>query len=238
MTADKQDSGRLQYLEIDFAPSFPRFAKRVRLDLLPELEDEAEAFFSLVKSRLVPKAVYRPAFIDQRTAGAEKERNGSMHICIEQTAFYGKVLSVLDGIHRVFPYIATCGTEMENAEEMTKFDSMLAPHWLDELKMQALGSIRRTLFDTIRKQYGLDALSSVNPGSGNTDIWPVEELQKLFPLLENGALTGVQLTESSLMQPNKSIAGFAFSPEIPFESCACCERRNCPDRRVPYQYSL
>jgi len=67
----------------------------------------------------------------------------------------------------------------------------------------------------------------VNPGSGNIDLWPIEQMHGLFRLLgERGAEPiGVRLTESSLMVPNKSIAGMLFaSAKSDYESCAYCDR--------------
>ncbi|MFA7225496.1 MAG: vitamin B12 dependent-methionine synthase activation domain-containing protein, partial [Sphaerochaetaceae bacterium] len=75
--------------------------------------------------------------------------------------------------------------------------------------------------------------------SGNVDIWPIEAMQGLFRLLGGGGEVGVTLTASSLMIPNKSIAGLMFaSQESDWESCAYCERKNCPSRRAPFKEKL
>ena len=80
---------------------------------------------------------------------------------------------------------------------------------------------------------------SLNPGSGNVDIWPIEQMIPLFSLLDQGNPVGVSLSESALMIPNKSIAGVIFfSPGTDYESCAYCERERCPDRRVAFVESL
>ena len=70
-------------------------------------------------------------------------------------------------------------------------------------------------------------------------VWPIEQMQGLFRLLGGADQIGVTITESSLMIPNKSISGILFaSATSDYESCAYCERENCPNRRVPFREVL
>ena len=61
-------------------------------------------------------------------------------ITVEGHQFKGKALVALKNVHRIFPYIATCGNGMEDFD-LSPFD-MLAPYWLDAIKLQALGCAR------------------------------------------------------------------------------------------------
>jgi hypothetical protein len=78
----------------------------------------------------------------------------------------------------------------------------------------------------------------MNPGSGDADVWPIQQQRELFSLLGDvqGEL-GVSLTESCLMVPNKTVSGLIFPTEIDFESCQVCKRKDCPNRRAPYAES-
>lgn len=202
-------------IEIDFKPSFDRFAKRIRLEMLPDLEKEGKEFFSLVKNTLQPKCVYKTSYIE-----SFDQEETPVSIKLEGLIFQGKVLEALEGTNRVFPYILTCGNEMEEVD-ISQFDYMMAPYWLEELKMQALGRIRKTFFDHIRENFRLSNVTSVKPGSGNADGLPVHELEKLLSILNSGCDIGVTLTDSYLMMPNKTIAGIGFSPKLDYENCTC-----------------
>ena len=77
----------------------------------------------------------------------------------------------------------------------------------------------------------------MNPGS--LADWPLEQQAELFEVLGDvrGAV-GVELTESCLMIPIKSVSGIRFSTEVQFENCQLCPRDVCPGRRAPYDPEL
>lgn len=219
-------------LRPEFKPSFERYAQSIRIEALEDVRDQVEQLFALASERLQPAAMLRVAYID----GFSTKGDLSV-VDIEGLVFQGKALSILDGIHRVIPYVASCGTGMESFD-LKGFD-FLAPYWLDSIKLQALGTARKALVDYCRTKFGMSKPMSLNPGSGNVDIWPIKEQHTLFSLLGETDSIGVRLTDSSLMIPNKSISGLFFtSPTVDYESCAYCERPGCPDRRVPYRQTL
>ena len=222
----------LTIIHPEFNPSFERYARSIRMDALDDVLDQVKLLFEIASTRLVPSAMIRPTYIDAFMT------EGDLSVVeIEGQRFRGKALGVLHNIHRVFPYVATCGDGMENFD-FSEFD-MFAPYWLDAIKMQALGAARKATLDYCKERYHMSRPMSLNPGSGNVDIWPIQEQKKLFSLLDDGVPVGVRLTESSLMVPNKSISGMLFtSPDVDYESCAYCERENCPDRRVPFANAL
>jgi hypothetical protein len=211
-----------------FEPSFERFARNIRFDALQDVKKEIEEIFEIAKKRLVPAFCYSTSYVD-----AFGYRGKLAELTIDGEKFAGKALQALESVHRVFPYIATCGSGMETFDY--GFYDMLAPYWVDAIKLQALGSARRALFDHCKESFHIKNLRSLNPGSGNVDIWPIEQMNPLFKLLEQGYGTGVKLSTSSLMVPNKSIAGMMFTTfDSQYESCAYCERDRCPDRRVAF----
>jgi hypothetical protein len=77
----------------------------------------------------------------------------------------------------------------------------------------------------------------MNPGS--LPDWPLEQQRVLFELLGDTRKTiGVELTESLVMVPIKSVSGILFTNEEEFASCRRCSRQGCPGRRVPYDPEL
>jgi hypothetical protein len=51
-------------------------------------------------------------------------------------------------------------------------------------------------------------------------------------------LIGVELTESYLMSPIKSISGLIFPTDVSFVNCPVMPRENCPGRKAPYDEIL
>jgi hypothetical protein len=174
-----------------------------------------------------PKAFYRSAFIESRTDD---------QVVINGIVFTSRVLRVnLEKVHRVFPYVTTCGLELE--EWSRSFDDMLLKYWADVIKEMALRMAVKYLQDHLIEHYRLVKVSRMNPGS--LPDWPLPEQRFLFDLLGNGpGPIGVHLTDSFLMLPIKSVSGIWFPTEESFESCRLCPRENCAGRRTPYDQNL
>jgi hypothetical protein len=140
-------------------------------------------------------------------------------------------------VERVFPYIATCGREADEAPLPS--DDMMAPFWLDTIKGMALGAAGEALRDHLSRTYAVGRMSSMNPGAGPHDLWPIEQQSQLFSLLGDvEGRIGVRLTDSFLMIPNKTVSGIYFPTEITFEACKLCPREVCQGRRAPYDEAL
>jgi hypothetical protein len=174
-----------------------------------------------------PKAMYKVCYMDERT---------DEEIELEGIRFTSTVLSRnLRKVERVFPYVVTCGVELDSIAVSP--EDVFAGYMLDGLKELVL----RRAIDHFRKHlaenYGLDEqhLSTMNPGSGNRDVWPISQQRQLFQLLGDvEASIGVGLKDSYLMTPNKTVSGILFPTEVPFVSCQLCTRENCPRRRAQY----
>jgi len=219
-------------LKPPFHASLERYKRSIRFDCLDDAQDEALELFSTASQLLQPKVLFSEYYIDSHDV-----KNSLPSISIGDSTFSGKALQVLQEVNRVFAYVATCGDEMEE-DDLSQKD-MLAPYWLDVIKRQALKDAMSSLLSYIREHAGISKPRSLNPGSGNVDIWPIEEQRTLFNLLGKADDIGVTLHESCLMSPNKTLSGFMFSlPSVDWESCTHCERANCPDRRVPFKKVL
>ncbi len=174
-----------------------------------------------------PKALYRVAFVESK---------GEEHVIVNGGRLTSRVLRVnLEKAHRVFPYVATCGTELE--EWSSSMGDVLHRYWADEIKELALGAAIRALREDLEERYRPGRTSTMSPGS--LEDWPLEEQRALFAILGNvEEAIGVQLSESLVMIPTKSVSGIRFPTEESFESCQLCPRENCPGRRSPYDDGL
>lgn len=174
-----------------------------------------------------PKAVYRDSFIDSRSDDS---------VVIDGIAFQSRVLRVnLDPVHRVFPHVATCGTELEAWSD--SFSDPLERFAADVIKEQAVRAAYAHLESHLRTTAGLGSISHMNPGS--LPDWPLPQQAPLFRLLGDlEALVGVRLTDSFLMLPTKTVSGIFFPTETSFESCQLCSREDCRGRRAPWDPGL
>jgi hypothetical protein len=211
--------------EIPYQPNLSALIKRLRVKVghanaLTQLVTEAEAIAK-------PKAMYKLAFIEEKNKDT---------VIIDGITFTSRVLRVnLDVAHRVFGYIATCGQELNTWQQ--SLDDMLFSYWADAIKEDALRAAIQYLSKHLTECYELGRTSTMAPGS--LQDWPIREQKPLFSLLGNPeAAIGVQLTDSYLMIPNKSVSGIRFPTEGNFQSCQLCPRENCPGRRAEYDETL
>jgi len=191
-----------------------------QVEALEHLSNEARAIAR-------PKAMYGLAFIESR---------GDDHVVIEEITFTSRVLRVnLDPVNRAFPFVATCGTELD--EWASSIDDFLHRYWADRIMQLALTCARMALQDHVKTRFGLDSVSGMNPGS--LEDWPLREQRPLFALLgAPEADVGVRLTDSMIMTPLKSVSGLWFSTDVDFASCQLCPRGDCPSRRAAYDEML
>lgn len=174
-----------------------------------------------------PKAVYTTSYITGR---------GSDFMLLDAVRMDSRVMPVnLAKVHRVFPYVATCGTEVDEWSE--GITDMLYHWWTDTIKIHVLHKAIAALNTRLKDGLRLGTLSNMNPGS--LPDWPITEQPKLFSLLGDvKAKIGVTLTDSMLMLPSKSVSGLYFQTESGYENCELCERGDCPGRRKPYDKEL
>jgi hypothetical protein len=220
--------GHLQATVIDplgYSLDVPALLERLRVraqhrDEIGELVAEAEAVAR-------PKALYKMAFI---------EAKGDESITADGVTFNSRVLRVnLDTLHRFFPFVCTAGRELEAWADSKR--DMLLHFYADAINEAVLHSAMITFIAQLTEQYQLATTAAMNPGS-LTD-WPLREQRPLFALMGDVRSTiGVELTETLLMVPRKSVSGIVFVAEETFASCQLCPRNDCPNRRAPYDAGL
>lgn len=174
-----------------------------------------------------PKAAFRPSYVD----GSDDNS-----VTIEGILFTSRVLKInLEPSHAVFPFLATCGREIE--EWARTIQNALHSFWVDNIQLMALGCAVTALESHLRDITGSDTLSSMNPGS--LQDWSIFEQVPLFELLKDAPdRIGVTLTEKMLLVPLKSATGIQFVSEEGFTNCRLCNREDCAGRRAPFESHL
>jgi hypothetical protein len=196
------------------------------------LEDNLENLLSQVTEIAKPKSIHRVSYVEAR---------GLDTVTIETTTFQSSALRAnLDQIGRIFPFVATCGIEVEHIP--IEPGDLLSQYWLNTIKLFLLRASLDHLRKTLQKHYKLKNLSAMNPGSGEASVWPIEEQGLLFSLFGGPQIIeqqiGVQLLPSFLMVPEMSVSGILFPSETDYTNCQLCQRADCPGRRAHFDAEL
>jgi hypothetical protein len=192
-----------------------------------DIKKGIQELIEIVRPIAKPKAIYEVSYVNNRNKGS---------LNIGGIRFTSRVLRInLDKIERVFPYIATCGRELD--EVAVPSHELMKSYCLDIIKEMLLYSARSYLEDYLTRNYGLGQISEMEPGS--LESWPITQQKELFSIFGNVEdLIGVKLTEHFLMIPVKSVSGIYFPTEIKFESCQLCPKEGCSGRKASYDPGL
>ena len=176
-----------------------------------------------------PKAAFALCFITKRDGDK---------VQINDACFRSRTLALnLESTERVFPFVATCGHELDQG--FPDKGDMIKEFWWDMIKTCLLVAANEYLNSYLLRTFRIGKMVTMHPGSGDVSIWPIEQQKDLFSLLGNvGKELGVQLTDSSLMIPNKTTSGIMFPSEKDFRSCEVCHRENCPSRHALFNKDL
>lgn len=206
-----------------FQPQFDLIARELKIKPVSSAANELKSLISDAEVIAKPKAIYTITSIekkDQHVVYLNDVKFNSQLLCIN-----------LRGLNRTFPYIVTCGVELDHWKNSIK--DTITHFFADHITGLALKVALEGLFTQIKKRYGLKQTATMNPGS--LEDWPLQAQTPLFSLFGNPELTiGVRLTESLLMVPRQSVSGILFETETDFENCRLCPKENCPSRKVPY----
>lgn len=209
--------------DIAFKLDTPKIAKKLHVDTGSDEYSELTALLEEASAIAKPKAAYKPVFIEDK---------GSDFVLLDNQKMISKVVSNnLKNIHRVFAFVSTCGEEIEQySKTVTDY---LHSWWMNSIMEMILKQASDYLRYRIKKDFDIKKLASMNPGS--LPDWPINEQPKLFSLLGNVKdMVGVTLTDSMLMIPAKTVSGFYFETETDYVNCQLCARKNCPNRKQPF----
>lgn len=185
------------------------------------------AFFDAALASAEPRAVFTAAYIEEK---------GDGEVVIDGQRFKSRVLHKnLEEVGRVFPAVVTIGGRFE--ETARRSDDLLTRYYFDVIGNLILAEARSQVIRRLCRQFGLETLSWMSPGS--LEDWPIEAQRPLFDLLGQGpAAIGVQLTESLLMLPGKTVSGIFFPSASTFFSCRLCPRERCEGRKARYDEAV
>jgi hypothetical protein len=250
--------------DVPFAVDAEEVFSRLHLDAGSQYAGEVNSLIDQAGQLARPRALYEVAFVEERAAESVVigEATRELERALEQDSghrpppaprpaaedgtdaqegrarFVSKVLRAnLDEVERVFPYVATCGQELDAIPIAS--DDVFGQFCRDTLKEMALRAAMAHLVAHLKESYSLETLVSMNPGSGDINVWPIEQQRELFAFFGGAPESiGVVLTESCLMVPNKSVSGLFYPSEDGFQSCQLCHREKCPGRRAPFDPHL
>ena len=212
----------------------PREEIQTTLAIKPGSSSEIEfkKILGQVEEIARPKSIYRVAYVENRSQDS---------VTIENETFHSQVMRLnFDEINRVFPYIATCGPEVD--EFPLDEGDILKQYWINAIKLSLLHTAFDHLVDTIKKRFMFDDISNMNPGSGEMDVWPIEEQSELFSLLGGQSVIkkeiGVRLLPSYLMIPDMTTSGILFPSQVSYVNCQLCKREDCPSRQAEFDETL
>ena len=199
------------------------FLRVIEIPPESDLTAEAAALFEEAIALAQPKAVYRIAFIDQKLTDSA---------LVDGVELCSHILRVnLEPVERLFPFIATCGMELEEWSH-TKTDPLVR-FWADSLKELLLRQAYTHCARHLKTHHNPGKTITMTPGS--LEDWPIQEQKKIFTLLAAGAQAiDVRLNDSFLMIPTKSLAGVWIPSEKDFVNCKLCPRENCSGRQAQY----
>ena len=201
--------------------------RRLHVDDTFVFIDDVRRIAHQAESLARPKGLYKLSAV---------EHTGDTTVTLDGITFTSRVLRVnLDGMYRAFPFLATCGRELDAWSR--SLDDPVQGFWADTIKEMALHKVIQNLGDRLVTTYQPGERAVMNPGS--LPDWPISEQQHLFALFGSAAdAIGVTLTESFLMSPIKSVSGVWFQSDKGFVNCQLCPREECPNRRAPHDPHL
>ena len=212
---------------IPFSIDIPFLMEKLKIKENGSYASQLQQLAEQAQSIARPKVIYGLSFIDS---------TGEDWVVIDHIRFNSRIMRVnLKDVHRVFPYVATCGVELD--EWSNQYEDFLLRYWADVIKEMALRSAIPALNEHLEGRYQLGPISAMNPGS--LGDFPLSAQAGLFSLLGNvQSAIGVQLTKNYLMLPTKSVSGIYFPTEQGYVNCQLCPRENCIGRRAPYDAGL
>ena len=213
---------------IAITTTFEQALEKLRIE---EAEDIVliKGLFQTAKEIARPKILYKESFVEEISGN---------NVRIDGFDFKSNVLAAnLKDVHRVFAYVCTCGTEVDDWSHSEK--DYVVSLWLDMIKEMFLRDAIDFFVEFMGKSYKFEKMSTINPGSGNVENWDITQQHTLFAMIGDvKEEIGVRLTDTSLMHPIKSTSGLLYPSETGYVNCILCTRENCPSRRAEFDAVL
>ena len=195
-----------------------------------------ESFTSRITDFLRPRIIYRMLGIASCNGSVQLEGGLSFNSI--------KASRVFCDCTDICCFLATIGRGIdEEIIRLTERKRSSDAYILDAVGSAAVETIVEQFHDRIKTRLlAEDKTVTLRLSPGYCD-WPLQEQKKLFRLLDAGKI-GVDLSESSLMQPRKTISGiFGVMPlsvgcRTPaYNPCSDCRKKNCTARRADCRHT-
>jgi hypothetical protein len=140
------------------------------------------------------------------------------------------VSSSLKNSTHIAIFVATAGPEVEKmSKKLLSEGNLLEGVLVDILGSEIAEETSRLIYEKIGKEMSLKGMNITNRYSPGYCNWPASDQQKLFLLLDKKTCD-IQLTESSLMLPIKSVSGIiGVGAHVKFQAYFCdkCKVGSC-----------
>jgi hypothetical protein len=140
------------------------------------------------------------------------------------------VYSAMKKSSGIIIFIGTCGPAVEKySKQLLKEGNGLEGFIVDIIGSEIAESVAEIIHKSIESDMAASGLKITNRYSPGYCNWPVSEQQKLFTLMRE-VDHGVQLTDSSLMLPIKSVSGIigvGTDVRNMAYACAACDLEQC-----------
>lgn len=147
-----------------------------------------------------------------------------------------KLARTLRDSNELICFITTVGGEIDSEiNRMMGQGRLSGAYILDALGSVAVESVAEQFHQYIQtacREEGKAVTPRFSPGYCD---WPITEQKKIFTLFDSNA-TGIELLDSCMMRPRKSISGvfgiYNDTQKAPYNPCLNCPKKNCDGRRV------
>lgn len=205
--------------------------KRERLpkSILKKVQTAREKLNRLMKPSLHYRIV-KPSVMDKAVVQLDES--------VEFTS--AKLAKTLKNAEKIVCFVGTIGTEVEDEINKLLGKQKLADAYiLDAMASVAVENMIDRFQHLMENRYSAeDRTVTLRFSPGYCD-WPVTQQKKLFNIFESRQLK-VELLDSCLMKPRKSISGvFGITSQksVSYNPCRGCPTRNCDSRRDRLQSS-
>ena len=231
---------QLQLEHRDIDKSLIRINQGDILKLLGEQQMGVDAYTSDLVEEYIEQCLRisspKGAFVMAEALGS----SSSQEILIPDLTFEsGKIIQkMLRHSESYAFFLVTAGPEAENlARSLMNEGNYLEGYIADLVASALVDSVADQIQEQVRNLANMRGLPITNRYSPGYCSWNVEEQQKLFRLFPEGCC-GITLSESSLMDPVKSVSGIiGIGAKVEYReyTCEICPMLNCHFRKVGAQ---
>lgn len=147
-----------------------------------------------------------------------------------------KLARTLRDSNELICFITTVGGEIDSEiNRMMGQGRLSGAYILDALGSVAIENMVEKFHQRITAKYESENKGVTLCFSPGYCDWPITEQKKIFTLFDSNA-TGIELLDSCMMRPRKSISGvfgiYNDTQKAPYNPCLDCPKKNCDGRRV------